>query len=418
MPSSNASALTLNYGTGPAMHAYYANYVGNGNLGSGFTAWCYNKPTSMPAGRQSPVKDGVGRPPTSCTITTPLTTLGTGRYRIDVANGATLGDYFVTVQTIGSNAMCFEESTTMVGTALQSVVRCVNPADGANVDAKFAWFYRTDSLSYPQDWPNYLLKSAYARVNLSGSLVSSQSFNPMTTHTVSAARISGAAVGRFRVTFKDLNPLDGSVDPNTLANDIIVTKTCDGDSNAACSRSVCVADSWQSGTFSNADTTVDVSCFDRDGNYRDTGFRVFAGSESFSDQAWSAGGDNNSRDYHFGWANLTNYTASGTQTLGVTAHRNQHESPWDDYPSLATQVTRSGTGRYTADFSGTFYHIDDAIPIVTSRGGSAIASSAALRGSYCNVWQVNSDPGSLDIRCYNRGGGSQVNVPWNVSVVY
>ena len=187
-----------------------------------------------------------------------LTTLGPGQYTIA---GENLAPFPVTqedsgwalfVSTIGGNAHCFETATTFSGTALSSTVRCVSPVSGEDVESDFAWSYRADSLEYPQH-DEYSPNFAYARVQSDGSLVAEESLNPLDLRD-DDVRVERNAVGDYTVTFIDLNPLEGSLEPALSPYNVLVQKTCSGDEDGGaepggCYRAVCTPEAWTPGDF-------------------------------------------------------------------------------------------------------------------------------------------------------------------------
>src|SRR5688572_32151695 len=100
---------------GPALHAYYPKYNQSDGVPQHFGARCFNDPAAMPPGRAY-----------ACGAPT-LVTTDTGRYTITVTNGTpfpTAGTedsgHMVQVAAVGSNAHCFEETTSWSGNNLTS----------------------------------------------------------------------------------------------------------------------------------------------------------------------------------------------------------------------------------------------------------------------------------------------------------
>lgn len=359
-----------------------------------------------------------------------VTKTATGRYSVKVWNAmpfptiANDSGYQVFVQTIGGKAHCFEESTTwevQPPYELTSKVRCVAPSSNSgtntDVDAQFAWSYRADSGDYPQSQP-YNSNHAYARITgATGATVPDQTFDA--AH-FDGAGIVGArtATGRYRVTFKKLNVIDTRIIDGYL-NNVIVQKTCSADSNASCRRSVCIPYSWVPAGI--GDSTVDVRCYGPDGNPRDTDFRVFIGDETHNSQVmgdWDSSDENFGFGARFAWVNSPNATANVCLEGEDITFRSQHETPWNDFPSLWLNVCKTTTGRYTVNFdpANKPYHADDLIPVVSGR---------ATGGGYCNVERVECDAGNcggsgepyMEVRCYTRSG-SALNAAFNASMFY
>ena len=359
---------------GPALVGWYPKY--NDDLpdlsvhGSG----CLNVPENMPPGRQAPCEFPA------------LTTVGPGHYTVAGGNLAPFpmsaegSAWALFVSTIGGNAHCFEAGTTFSEGALLSAVRCVSPASGEDIESDFAWSYRADSLEYPQHG-EYSPNFAYARVHPDGSLIREESLNPLELRDEDVlAERHGA--GDYTVTFKDLNPLEGSLEPVLAPYNVLVQKTCAGDEEAGsepggCYRAVCVLEAWTAGDFEIYDTTVDVRCYGADGSPRDTGFRVFFGDEGFTSQGGWEGG------MRYGWTNFTSeMSASGCQTYPELLGNSEHETPETLFPGLAVEVCRTGLGAYDVNFAEqiTPYSIDAVAPVV---------SSLAPGGAYCNVGRVD-----------------------------
>jgi hypothetical protein len=411
-------ARAANLGS-PALYAYVGRY--NLSLSPAVGSMCVNQTEMMPSGRQVLC----GYPATVKTAT--------GRYRITVSNGAPLPTspvdrgYAVWVQAIGSNAQCFEESTTWTGSpnyTLTSNVRCVAPSPDANtntdVDSEFAWSYRTDSWEWMQkpSQPNY----GYARVNrASGSLVTAQSYLPLMNFDIQSSR---TGTGRYTVVFNDLNPADVMPIEGFIGN-IIVQKTCSADSAASCRRSVCIPQSWTQGSNTGVwDTTVNVRCYGPNGAARDTDFRVFAGDEAHNSQYVHS-----DRGGRYAWLNYTNDSTSNTCfSPSNFLHRAQHETPTTYFPTVPIQICKTAPGRFTvnlaaSNFIGSHfiqpYHVDDISPVVSGR---------ATAGGYCNPHQIvcngvnctfdgNDPPSRIDVRCYDRTGAAQ-NASFNLSMFY
>lgn len=414
------SAANATLTGGPGLIAWAGNYnQATTNPHGGFN--CINNPATMPFDRQS-----------YCGVPQ-LQKTATGRYTLTVSNAApfpSMGDtgYQVFVQAVGSTAHCFEEGTTWTSSGsytLTSKIRCVAPSSNSNTntdtDSDWAWSYRADSLQYPQQ-QQYLQNFAYARVNGNGSTVGNQTFNPGSSHVVSATR---ASTGKYSVVFEDLythgfDPVDY---PDVgFLNNIVVQKTCDIDTAASCRRSVCIASTWTPGHFfpdttSNLyKTTVEVSCYGPDGQLRDTNFRVFAGEESHvSAQGYS---EQYSSGWQYGWMNYVSGTSNVCHDPSDYVFRAQHEGATDGVYNEDMELCKTATGRYTINLLEPLgpYHTDDLIPVLTSR---------ATGGTYCNASAIvcsggncsGTGPDSLRVRCYDRTGAS-VNASWNMSMFY
>jgi hypothetical protein len=404
----------------PGMVAYYPNYnqglnsPTNPNVQTHNQA-CYNDPSSMPSGRQT----ACGQPQ--------LMPLSTGRWQITVANAGpfptSLGNsgYGVFVSTVGGNAHCFEEALSVSSShQLSSTIRCVSPSTGSNVDSKWAWYYRADSLDYPQQGGNYWSNNfAYARINANGTVQQSQSLNNMAMRT-NDVLVTRNSVGNYTVTFKDLNPADGGLDPTFSPYNVVVQKTClndstSGSSSSGCYRAVCIPYTWDAGDFDTWDTTVNVRCYGQNGSLRDTGFRLFFGDEAFNSQEGVDGG------MHFGWANWSlSASAPGCYTSPIVIFQNQHQV--QIYPSGGAELCRESTGQYRVDFPDLQpYAIDDFTPIVSSRatGGTYCnAESVACAADRSTCGLVNGPPSTrVRIKCYNRFG-NVTNAQWNMNMVY
>lgn len=382
---------------------------------------CTNEPDLMPTGRKS-----------QCNTNDPQRAPGepVGVYRIVVNNGAPLPasssfpldtGWTLFVTPVNSNARCAETATTWANNNLTSTITCVSPS-GAKVDAQFSWVYRTDSGNYSQGFTDsdgnvvslmYGLDFAYARVNRgSGNqVVGSQTFNPF-FGAVTSERLS---TGRFRVTFQNMNLATsaGFVEATTGMNNVVVQRTCMNDSSTDCRRAVCVPTSWSFGSTAGTNTTIDVECH-LGTSPINVDFRVFIGNQAVTSQE-----DLNVLGQHFGWANSPGFgpTPSCKGTTEFT-HRNQHESPVNDYPTLPLGMCRTGTGAYTVDFAshGGFYSLDQASALATSR----------TVGAYCNVGSVLcggqqcSPPPTpyVTVRCYDNASGAAKNAVWNLSMTY
>lgn len=402
----HAEAFSQDHITGPALFARYTNYTAppwaNPDQG-GFSPTCNNDPSSMPSGRQS-----------DCNTNTHQV-ISTGVYQIKVTNGAPLpasgGDagWSLLISPVGSNARCAETATTWISNELISTIKCVNPS-GTAVDTQFVWVYRTDSTAHMQ-FNTYPLDFAYARVNRgSGNqVVSSQTFSPF-TGAITSQRL---ATGQFRVTFQGMNLANsfGFTEPTTGMNNVVVQRTCMNDTSSDCLRAVCVPTAWSFGSQSTDNTTVDVQCH-LGGTAVNVDFRVFIGNQALTSQmmggSWSGG--------HYGWAKSPGFGPNITckQTNEFT-HRNQHETPDSDYPTLPATACRSGTGAYRVEFDAQgFYSINRASPLTTSRSV----------GAYCNVdyvlcgGQQCSPEAQVGVRCYDNTTGNAKDALWNLSLTY
>jgi len=415
---SAAEALAINSGS-PALFAWAGYY--NQSVPDGVKAGpgCWNDPEQMPWERQYEVCE---KPD--------ITRTATGRYTVTTKYAQPLPDntdagYQVLVQAIGSNAHCFEESTTWLTSGertLTSKIRCVAPSsndgDAVDMDSEWAWSYRSDSTSYPQGTA-YANNFAYTRVNKDGSNTANQTFNPNTDHAVTSTKLE---TGRYSVVFKNL--YTHAYDPGGFANpgflnNVIVQKTCHGDTAASCRRSVCTPYSWTPGHFVPSptgnvyDSTLEVRCYGADGNLRDTIFRAFAGEESQVSQGHYS--DLYSGGWHFGWINYVSQSSYVCHDPSAFVHLAQHESALDGQFNETMQLCKTSTGRYTVTGLGNvgFYHDDDTIPVVSSKSAS---------GTYCNAHQIVRDPATaapdyIKVRCYTRTG-SAVNSSWNLSFFY
>jgi hypothetical protein len=400
---------------GPALIGWYPKYNYGFEDVSVHGAGCLNVPEGMPVGRQAP-----------CGFPT-LETLGPGSYAISGENlapfpaGAEDSGWAAFVMTIGGNAHCFETSTTFEETALRAVVRCVSPESGADVESDFAWSYRADSLEYPQ-LGGYAPNFAYARVTMDGSLVPEESMNPLDIHDDDVSvRRNGA--GDYTVTFADLNPLDGSLEPMLSPYNVVVQKTCSGDEDGGadiggCYRAVCAASSWTPGDFTTVDTTIDVSCRAADGTPRDTGFRVLVSDEGFTSQHGWAG------SFRFAWANWTSdIAAAGCRSYPDLLGTSQHETPESYFPGIPVEACRSDVGRYQVNFSDyiTPYSIDAIAPVV---------SPLSSDGAYCNVDRVECgraheicalpdapETARISVACFDPTG-VPTDAPWTLNMTY
>lgn len=410
---SAADALALNSG-GPAMFAWAGYYNQSEPLRAG--PLCWNDPERMPWERQYEVCESPV-----------ITRTATGRYTVTAKYAQPLTDntdagYQVLVQAIGTNAHCYEESTTWLTSGertLTSKIRCVAPSanasDAVDMDSEWAWSYRSDALSYPQGTA-YANNFAYTRVNKDGALVANQTFNPNTDHAVTSEKL---ATGRYRVVFRNLYThsydLGNFADPGYLHN-VVVQKTCHGDSVTSCRRSVCIPYSWVPGHFFPTptgniyDSTLEVRCYGPDGSLRDTNFRAFAGEESQVSQGSYS--DSVSGGWHYGWINYVSQTSSICHDPSAFVHRSQHESALDGEENETMELCKTSTGRYmVTPLGNAVYHDDDLIPVLSSKGTG---------GTYCNVHQIDRHPTALDVltvRCYNRSGAA-VNASWNLSFFY
>jgi hypothetical protein len=351
----------------PAYNQGIANVARHGPL-------CLNRDGRMPADRQS-----------LCGMPV-LAELGTGRYVVSVTNGAPFptidedSGFLAFVSAIGSNARCFEEDTAASGMTLESVVHCVDPATGDDVDSEFSWAYRADSLDYPQE-PAYTPTAAYARVEPDGTLVPEESFNPLDLHDDDVRVEKGDGAGRYTVTFLDMNPLEASLEPTLTPYNVIVQRTCVGDTAGGaepdgCFRAVCAPSAWTPGDFETRDTSIDVRCFSPDGTPRDTGFRVFFGDEGFNSQGNSDGGN------RYGWVDWSIAPdAEGCHTAPEVMSNSQHETPPSYFPGFDVQTCRTAVGTYDVNFEEeiSFYSADGPNPFVSTR---------ETDGRYCNIGSV------------------------------
>jgi hypothetical protein len=354
---------------GPALIAWVPEYNqdtprflhGNG---------CLNQPSRMPSDRAEYCEPPV------------LTSLATGRYLVSVPNGAPFpaGDdetgFLSFVTAFRGNAQCFEEGTMASGTTLESNVRCVDPT-GSDVDSEFSWSYRADSLEYPQGVahrPNF----AYARVEPSGALVAAESFNPLDLHDDDIVVTKNSGAGDYTIVFRDLNPLDGALNPLLAPYNVVVQKTCagdgtGGDADDGCYRTVCVPSSWTPGDFETWDTSVNVRCFDASGAPRDTGFRVFFGDEGHNSQgSWEGG-------LHYAWANWSlDPSEPGCHRPPEILSNGQHESPLA-FPGKPIEACRESTGSYQVNY------VDESHSAYSVDGPSFAVASRAEDGTHCNV---------------------------------
>lgn len=401
---------------GPALVAWLPTY--NQDLpevavhGSG----CHNLPENMPDERQSPCE----KPE--------LVTEGTGRYVVNAENAAPFpegsddGGFAVFIQAVGTNAHCFEESTTFTDTALASTVRCVAPETGDDVESPFSWSYRADDLEYPQHG-DYSPNFAYARVTKAGALVGVESFNPVDVYDDDVLVEKNAGEGSYTVTFRGLNPLDGSLDPVHAPYNVLVQKTCiddtsDGAGARGCFRAVCVPASWVPGDFENWDTTVSVRCYGQDGAPRDTGFRVFFGSEGHTSQRSFDGG------YRFGWLDWqADPSATGCREPPDVVGTSQHETPDVHYPGQPVQACHSDVGTYEVNFLGgdiVPYSIDGMVPVISSLGAGTYCNAATLEcGAGFPICALPDAPPStrITVACFDREG-RPADAAFNVNMTY
>lgn len=400
---------------GPALIGWYPRYNHDFPDVAVHGAGCLNVPEGMPPGRQEPCGFPNGA------------SLGPGQYAITGENlapfpaGAEDSGWAVFVMTIGGNAHCFETSTTFEGTLLRAFIRCVSPESGADVESDFAWSYRADSLAYPQ-LGSYSPNFAYARAAKDGSLVPEESMNPIDIRDDDVS-VRRNAAGEYTVTFRDLNPLDGSLEPTLSPYNVVVQKTCiddeeGGAESAGCFRAVCGASAWTPGDFTTYDTTIDVSCRAADGTPRDTGFRVLFGDQGFTSQAGWEGG------FRFAWANWTSDPATpGCRSYPELAGTSQHETPISYFPGIPVEACRSAVGSYDVNFSDyiTPYSIDAIAPVV---------STLASDGSYCNVDRVECGAtqeicalpdapqnARISVACFDPSG-VPVDAPWALNMTY
>lgn len=399
---------------GPALIGWYPKYNDDFQGVALHGAGCLNVPEGMPEGRQVP-----------CGFPT-LAPLGTGLYEISGENlapfpdGAEDSGWTLFVMTIGGNVHCFDTGTTFEGTALRATVRCVSAETGGDVEADFAWSYRADSLEYPQ-LGSYAPDHAYARVAKDGSLVPEESMNPLDIHD-DDVRVRRNAAGDYTVTFADLNPLDGSLEPTLSPYNVVVQKTCSGDEDGGdelggCYRAVCAASSWTPGDFTTYDTTIDVSCHAADGTPRDTGFRVLFGDIGFTSQrSWEGG-------FRFAWVNWTDPAMPGCLSFPDLLAISQHETPASYYPGIPVEACRSAVGRYEVNLSDyiTPYSIDAVAPLV---------STFASDGTYCNVDRVECgvtqeicalpdapETARISVACFDPTG-APTDAPWTLNMTY
>lgn len=395
----------------PALYARYGNYLPSSPNKQGQGPSCFNVAASMPAGRQY-----------DCSVVKPLSHPSTGVYKITVLNGAplpTAADYqqdtgwAVYVTPVGSNARCAETGFSQTGNDITSTITCVDPS-GNNVDSYFSWIYRTDALSYPQSGA-YAQDTVYARVYRGNpaQTSASQSFVSFNTYTAGPVSTQWISTGKYRVTFQDVNLRTSwdQVEPSTGMNNVIVQRTCLNDTSANCKRAVCVPTAWSFGDVQGTNTTVDVQC-SLGTTAIDVDFRVFVGPQAHNGQGdgWIGG-------EQFGWLNVPSFSASNCKTTTEFLHRNQHESPYEVYPTLPLSVCRSSTGVYNVPFTahGGFYHWDAPSALVTSR----------TVGAYCNVSSISCGDSdtcagnpAVGVRCYDNTSGNLKNSVWNMSLVY
>jgi hypothetical protein len=403
---------------GPALVAWFPTYNQDFPEVAVHGSGCHNRPENMPDERNSPC----GKPE--------LVTEGTGRYLVNVENAAPFpqgprdGGFTLFVQAVGTNAHCFEEETTFTGNALASRFRCVAPDTGDDVESPFSWSYRADGLEFPQQG-DYSPNFAYARVTTTGTVVDEESFNPVDVYDDDVFVEKHADEGSYTVTFRGLNPLDGSLDPVLAPYNVLVQKTCaddasDGAGERGCFRAVCVPESWTPGDFENWDTTVNVRCFGQDGAPRDTGFRVFFGSEGHTSQRNFDGG------YRFGWLDwLTDPSAAGCQVPpAAVVGTSQPDTPVVHYPGQTVDACRSDVGKYPVNFLGADivpYSIDGLTPVVSSRGEA---------GTYCNAETLECGAGfpicalpdappmtRITVACFDRTG-RPADAAFNVNMTY
>jgi hypothetical protein len=402
---------------GPALAAWLPTYNQSFAEVAVHGSGCHNRPERMPPGRDTEC----GKPERSV--------LGTGQYLVSLENAAPFpaiehdSGYAVFVTTVGSNAHCFEESTTFTGDRTDSLVRCVAPESGNDVDAEFSWSYRVDSLDYPQQG-DYSPNFAYARVSKDGTLSLEESLNPVDLYAESVLVQKNGGEGNYTVTFRGLNPLDGSLDPVHAPYNVLVQKTCAGDTTGGasaegCFRAVCVPESWTPGDFTTWDTSVNVRCFAQDGTPRDTGFRVFFGSEGHTSQRAFDGG------YRFGWIDWdADPSTAGCPEPPEVVGRSEHETPPAHYPGEPVQACRSAVGVYEANFLGgdiVPYSIDGMTPVVSSRGS---------QGAYCNaqtlecgqdfpICALDGAPPTtrITVACFDAMG-RPADAAWNLNMTY
>ncbi|HMI87611.1 MAG TPA: hypothetical protein VK550_26175 [Polyangiaceae bacterium] len=350
-----------------------------------------------------------------------------GRYTVTVSNGAPFpavprdSGYQVYVQTVGGAANCFDTGLSSdAAFTLTSNIRCVTP-DGSDVDADFSWYYRADSFEYPQytgHGPNH----GYATANGDGTIRDDESFNAIGPGSVTSSR---SDQGLYTVTFQYMNPRDGGYvpDPKFNLNNVLVSKTCVDDDTASCARAVCIPYSWNLGTETERDTSVEVRCYDRGGNpagqARDTNFRLFVGEQAHTSQTMPPGNPHEFLDEWFAWVNWDgNNTANVCYDDRYFLHRNQHETPAANPYTEPLSICKTATGSYDVKMHTLFYTADEMIPIVSSRGAG---------GAYCNVEDVcwgfsdgqncaGNEP-RITVKCYNRDG-SPADVSFNMSSAY
>jgi hypothetical protein len=351
----------------------------------------------------------------------------TGQYTVTVPNAAPFpaihGDsgYQVFVQAIGGTANCFDTALSSDAEfTLTSHIHCVTP-DGSDVDANFAWYYRADSLEFPQ-FMTHVRNHGYATANRNGTIQPDESFNAIGPGLVTSSR---RGRGRYNVTFGNMNPRDGNyvADPRFNLNNVLVSKTCVGDDTASCARAVCIPFGWDLGTDTQRDTSVEVRCYDRGAasasRARDTSFRVFVGEQSHVSPTMPPGNDHEFLDEWFAWINWAgNNTANVCYDDRYFLHRNQHETPAANRHTEPLSVCKTATGSYDVKLPTLFYTADEMIPFVSAR---------ATGGSYCNVQDVcwgfsdgqncaGNEP-RITVKCYDRFG-SPANVSFNMSTAY
>jgi len=376
---------------------------------------CLNRAERMPAGRQ----DRCGPPL--------LTTLAPGRYQVSMANAApfpTIEDdsgSLVFATAIGSSAQCFEESVTVTDTTLDSVFRCVDPT-GADVETDFSWSFRADSLDHPQ-YAEYSPNFAYARVAKDGTLVAPESFNPIGLRADDVLALKNAGAGDYTVVFKDLNPLDASLEPLLSPYNVVVQKTCLDDATGGaepdgCYRTVCAPVSWTPGDFTTWDTTIDVRCVAADGSPRDTSFRVFFGDEAYNSQGDYLGG------VHHGWANWPfPPSETGCHVLPEFPSNSQHESPVV-FPGYGVEGCREAVGTYHVNF------LEPSLSPYSVDGANFVVSSRSTDGTHCNVGQLicpqghgacgipNTSPTTrVVVTCFDPSG-EPADAQWTMNMAY
>lgn len=410
----------------PALWATYPNYSGKPDGAASAGRFCVNRSILMPSNRNY-----------DCSVDA-IVRESAGKYKIRVRNGAPLpilgspslhndSGYAVFVTTVGGKNHCSESKFELASDDTRDIISSVQCVDvnGNNADTAFSWTYRTDSSNYSQllslDEVTPLPHARnviYGRVNRgsSASFSSSQSFNAL-GEVMSVSRVS---TGRHQLTFNNVSVISGDIEfVTTGMNNVIVQRTCADDTSSACKRAVCIPYSWTPGAGApGTNIPLEVRCYSSSGSAVDVDFRVLIANETHTSQAtvlWDGVGGSG---VHYLWLNSPTYGSNNCFFNTQFKHRNQHESPFDNFPTLSAQTCRTGTGTYRTTMSNPqqLYHRD---------GVSALVSSRATGGTYCNMERIdcanaqcNSTPSPFfDVKCYTRTG-TPVDAPWNGSITY